>query len=363
MSLQPGSNFAAQGFTSGGAGAIDADALPAGIVTRNGADDGAVTVLVTHLATGRYALTGTLPTGYVNGDCVQVVMQATVGGAVGYSVVSDFVIDTLTSNLVSGAAAAVSTNKALVLGTGAVSRVHITTPVPTTTVFGCNLPLSAGDIYSGDEVTWLTGANAGKASHILSWTDGLQHNEAVVTLAAALPHVPTLGDTFSLSPYGKGLVALTTNLGSDGKPLISSSDTQVQAEAVAALTAQGFTTARAGNLDNLDAAVSSRMATFTYTAPANPSDYARNNVEPSWYVSSSGGASVDDIFSHALGGVTFGNHVLNTSSTVWGGDVPVYTSTTQTNHFSLNGTVYVSSVLTYNSSDQVTSKTVTLSNQ
>jgi hypothetical protein len=39
----------------------------------------------------------------------------------------------------------------------------------------------------------------------------------------------------------------------------------------AALTSQGLTTTRASNLDNLDAAITSRMATFTYTAPDNAS--------------------------------------------------------------------------------------------
>ncbi|WP_410505619.1 hypothetical protein, partial [Janthinobacterium sp.] len=35
--------------------------------------------------------------------------------------------------------------------------------------------------------------------------------------------------------------------------------------------------------DNVDVLTSSRMPTFTYTAPVNPTDYARNNVSPTWY--------------------------------------------------------------------------------
>lgn len=34
---------------------------------------------------------------------------------------------------------------------------------------------------------------------------------------------------------------------------------------------------------NADAAVSTRLPTSGYTAPANPTDYARNNVSPTWY--------------------------------------------------------------------------------
>ena len=37
------------------------------------------------------------------------------------------------------------------------------------------------------------------------------------------------------------------------------------------------------NTANLDATITSRMATFTYTAPANPTDYAKSNVTPTWY--------------------------------------------------------------------------------
>lgn len=41
--------------------------------------------------------------------------------------------------------------------------------------------------------------------------------------------------------------------------------------------------AAALGLSRLDAAVSTRLATSGYTAPSNPTDYARNNVSPTWY--------------------------------------------------------------------------------
>ncbi|BDI27975.1 hypothetical protein CCAX7_000260 [Capsulimonas corticalis] len=114
--------------------------------------------------------------------------------------------------LVAANTTAASTNKAIVLATGVVGA------SPTTTVIPTNLSTTAGDIYSGDEVTWLTGPNAGKASHVLSWSA----TGSTLTLAAALPNAPTAGDTFSLSPYGKGLTNLVTNLGTDGKVILSS---------------------------------------------------------------------------------------------------------------------------------------------
>lgn len=55
----------------------------------------------------------------------------------------------------------------------------------------------------------------------------------------------------------------------DASPFVVTTSNQAvnQATVLAALTAQGLTTARAGYLDNLDAAVSTRLATAGYTAP------------------------------------------------------------------------------------------------
>ena len=57
-----------------------------------------------------------------------------------------------------------------------------------------------------------------------------------------------------------------------GVPVDATTGTAVLtlANVQSALTAQGLTTARAGNLDNLDATVSSRLATSGYTAPTTP---------------------------------------------------------------------------------------------
>lgn len=59
-------------FIHNGTGALaNADANPAGIVYSNGVADGAVTVTVTNLATGKYKAEFTIPSGYTPGDIVE----------------------------------------------------------------------------------------------------------------------------------------------------------------------------------------------------------------------------------------------------------------------------------------------------
>ena len=72
----------------------DADALPTAYVKKNGTTDGAVTVTVTNLETGRYQATFTVPSGYVAGDDVEVIATATVNSVVGKISIGKFLIDT-----------------------------------------------------------------------------------------------------------------------------------------------------------------------------------------------------------------------------------------------------------------------------
>lgn len=60
--------------------AANADSLPTGAVKRNGVADGAVTVTVANDSTGQYSASYTIPTGYNNGDVIELVISATVGG-------------------------------------------------------------------------------------------------------------------------------------------------------------------------------------------------------------------------------------------------------------------------------------------
>ena len=83
--------FTTQRFDTGVA--TDADSLPTATAARNGSDDGAFTLTVAKLDTGRYKVTGTVPAGYAAGDVVQVCVAASVNGVSGKAIVDSFVVD------------------------------------------------------------------------------------------------------------------------------------------------------------------------------------------------------------------------------------------------------------------------------
>lgn len=72
--------------------AADADSLPAATATKNGTDDGAFSLTVTKIDTGRYKITGTVPADYAHGDRVDVSVAATVSSIAGKAVVNSFVV-------------------------------------------------------------------------------------------------------------------------------------------------------------------------------------------------------------------------------------------------------------------------------
>lgn len=81
MSYKPGDAAKVAVAIQGATGALaNADSLPVGSVYHNGAIDGAVTVTVTNLATGRYLAAFTIPGGYNPGDTVWCFVAATVAG-------------------------------------------------------------------------------------------------------------------------------------------------------------------------------------------------------------------------------------------------------------------------------------------
>ncbi len=96
MPLKPGDAyvglFTTARFDTGAA--TDADSLPAATATHNGTDDAAFVLTCAKLATGRYKVTGTIPTGYANGDSVWISVAATVNSVAGAGVVDGFVLDT-----------------------------------------------------------------------------------------------------------------------------------------------------------------------------------------------------------------------------------------------------------------------------
>src|SRR5262252_5972043 len=67
--------------------ATDADFAPVGTLTRNGTDDGAVTVQVLHQDTGRYHFFFTIPATYAAGDSVVITINATLNAILAKAVV------------------------------------------------------------------------------------------------------------------------------------------------------------------------------------------------------------------------------------------------------------------------------------
>jgi len=63
--------------------AADADSLPVATGNHNGLDDIAFVLTVIKLDTGRYKITGTIPSGYVGGDTINVSVAATCGRGTG----------------------------------------------------------------------------------------------------------------------------------------------------------------------------------------------------------------------------------------------------------------------------------------
>jgi hypothetical protein len=57
---------------------VNGDSAPAGTVYQNGTADGAVTVTVTNLATGKYKAEFTIPSGYAPGDIVECTVDSTI---------------------------------------------------------------------------------------------------------------------------------------------------------------------------------------------------------------------------------------------------------------------------------------------
>lgn len=95
MSYKPGDAyyglFVTSSFTTGAA--TNADTTPVATATKNGADDSSFALTVTNLDTGRYKVTGTIPSGYVSGNAVAISVAATVGGVAAKGILDQFLID------------------------------------------------------------------------------------------------------------------------------------------------------------------------------------------------------------------------------------------------------------------------------
>lgn len=89
MSLRAGDNLTVEFVTSNPntAAVQTADSLPAVTMVHNGSDDGAVTVTVTLVDTGRYKAACTIPNTYSGADIVELSASATVASVAGKAIV------------------------------------------------------------------------------------------------------------------------------------------------------------------------------------------------------------------------------------------------------------------------------------
>ena len=105
MGYDPGSayykEFATANPTTGAA--QNADSLPTATANHNGSDDGSFGVTVVNLATGRYKITGTVPSGYAPGDVVNVSVAATVDSVAGVAIVDTQILNIKTGIVLASA--------------------------------------------------------------------------------------------------------------------------------------------------------------------------------------------------------------------------------------------------------------------
>jgi len=138
--VKSGQNVVAEFVTShpSTGAATDADSLPTAVLTVDGVDD-AATVTVTNVGTGRYKAAVTLPT-LTAGQCVAIVVVATVNAVDGSGVVWQDVADTVAlSDLATAAAIALVKVKTDTIGALSVT---VTSPVAESGVV---------TIYQGDD--------------------------------------------------------------------------------------------------------------------------------------------------------------------------------------------------------------------
>jgi hypothetical protein len=198
--------FTTCAFATGAA--TDADALPVATATTNGADDAAFVLTVAKIDTGRYKITGTVPSGYTSGSQVQVSVAATVGGVAGKAVIASFVVDAKRvadlndSPYNGGAVASVTGSVGSVAGNVIGSVASVTAAI--------TLPVAPTD--------WLTAA-AVKADAVTKLQAGLATPTNItsasgVVLAAATHTgavIPTVSSVTAIATNGISAAAIAAN--------------------------------------------------------------------------------------------------------------------------------------------------------
>ncbi len=90
----PGGSYYGEFVTTSATGAaVNADSLPTATANHNGADDSGFVLTVTNIDTGRYKVTGTIPSTYIFGDYVWISVNATIATIAAKSIIDKFVVD------------------------------------------------------------------------------------------------------------------------------------------------------------------------------------------------------------------------------------------------------------------------------
>jgi len=205
--LKPGSSyyaeFCTQRFDSGQS--TDADSLPIATITKNGVDDGVSPsawssgIAVSGLATGRYIITGVVPTGYNPGDLIDISIQAIVNSVTGSAVIDEFCI--ISANIYDS-----------LIGTGDYLKVDIiqvdgTGVTPATGIDTNVISWNGQSVVSGAIPSYVAGASGG-----LPIVDASGYTKADVW---ALEGDPTPIDTKTLSAALRYIAAVLAGLISD----------------------------------------------------------------------------------------------------------------------------------------------------
>ncbi|MDR3634346.1 MAG: hypothetical protein P4L84_11125 [Isosphaeraceae bacterium] len=247
MSYRPGDAYFSEFTTSNPTtlAAQNADSLPVATANHNGQDDASFVLAVTNLDTGRYKVTGTIPSGYSPGDVVNITVAATVATVAGKLPIDGFVLDgKRVSDLQDLSAIAAAT--AVWAASGR-----------TLSSFSFSLTTTVGAYSTGqDPITLLAGS-----STFLSAVAGAIWN----TLASALT---------AANSVGKALAAFLGALGADNKVKLSSQETGAGLSSVGGLVwsidlSAGYSGTQAGALlDNAGAASNpwSQVIVNGYTA-------------------------------------------------------------------------------------------------
>jgi len=225
--------------------AADADSTPVATANKNGTDDAAFILTVAKVGTGRYSVSGTVPSGYAAGDRVHVSVAATIGGVAYVEVIDGFQVGYLPVNTVQVGGATASVLPASTIPTAEENAAAVAEAAPDFGVFPAeslvNAPTGSG------------GSGSGARSVTLTVNDGTN------TLEGATVRLSLAAETYVVTTNVNGQAALSLDDGTwtvtITKPLYSFTPTTLVVSATTthtySMTAMSITPSEVGSADVL----------------------------------------------------------------------------------------------------------------